>query len=151
MLKTSGVFHLINLISAVLSATCWHRYVCTVENGMELVFNLIWSDTQPSSACLLQTWTGSSRGIETCIVLIFYHSTYLHCPAVLSCLPHSDCLSGRHHCEVWDLGHGGSRALPQPGSNVLQRSTGGHCGLRHYQHSRFQPRGNNGGQSLINQ
>ena len=67
-----------------------------------------------------------------------YHSSYLLCFALLSCLPHPDGLSGRHHSEVWDLGHGGSRALPQPGSNVLQRSPGSHRGLRHYQHSRFQ-------------
>ena len=64
-----------------------------------------------------------------------HHSTDLCCPTLLSCLPHSDCLSGRHHCEVWDLGHSGSRALPQPGSDVLQRRSGSHRGLRHHQHS----------------
>lgn len=65
---------------------------------------------------------------------------YLRC--LYSCFPYSDCLSWWHHREVWDLGHSGSRALPQPGSNVLQRCSSSHCGLRHYQCSRFHTWGN---------
>lgn len=90
-----------------------------------------------------QEWTpmillkGCSRRTERYVALKHYHSTDRHCPALLSRLPHSNRLSGWHHCEVWDLGHSRSGALPQPRSNVLQRSSGGHRGLWHHQHGRF--------------
>lgn len=44
--------------------------------------------------------------------------------SINSCISNTDCLSGRHDCEIWDLGHGRTRTLPQSCSDVLSRSPG---------------------------
>lgn len=49
-----------------------------------------------------------------------------------SCVPHPNGVSRRHNGEVRNLGHRRSGALPQFGADVLQRSAGGHRGLRHH-------------------
>lgn len=48
-------------------------------------------------------------------------------------LPGSVGVSGRHHSQVWDLGHCGTRAIPQSGSHVLPRCSGCHCCFWHHQ------------------
>lgn len=50
---------------------------------------------------------------------------------------HSDSVSRWHNSEVWNLGHCRSGALPQFGTHVLQRSAGGHRGLRHHKWGTF--------------
>lgn len=50
-----------------------------------------------------------------------------------SCVPHTDGMFGWYNSEVWDLGHRWTGTLPQPGTDVLQRSSGRYCGLRHHQ------------------
>lgn len=64
-----------------------------------------------------------------CCFDIDYLTTLLFVP---SCVSHPDGVSRRHNGEVWNLGHRRSRALPQFGTYVLQRSAGRHRGLRHH-------------------
>lgn len=51
-----------------------------------------------------------------------------------SCVSHTDGMFGWYDSEVWDLGHRWTGTLPQPGTDVLQRSSGRYCGLWHHQH-----------------
>lgn len=57
-------------------------------------------------------------------------------PVCLFCsgVPHTDGMFGWYNGEVWDLGHRRTGTLPQPGTDVLQRSSGRYRGLRHHQH-----------------
>lgn len=59
-------------------------------------------------------------------------SSYLH-----SGLPNPNSVSWWHNSEIWNLGHCRPGALPQFGTNVLQRSTSCHCGLRHHKRGTF--------------
>jgi len=42
----------------------------------------------------------------------------------------------RQDDQVWDLGHGRTGEVPQPGPHVLQKCSGRHCCLWHHQHSK---------------
>ena len=55
---------------------------------------------------------------------------------IYSCFPDTNCLSGWHNSQVWDLGYCWSGEVSQSRSNVLQGRTGSHHSLRYHKPSK---------------
>lgn len=92
----------------ILMLLCWHIYQLFIWPRKDIVL---------VSLMITQKWLVSS---------------YLH-----SGLPNPNSVSWWYNSEIWNLGHCRPGALPQFGTNVLQRSTSCHCGLRHHKRGTF--------------
>lgn len=107
-----------------------------LEHSGQAWLDVVSSDSEQLAGCC-----GKRRGGGVSVVTFRVHgkrewgnlltfSHFLSCP---SCLPGPVGVFRWYHCEVWDLGHCRTGAIPQSGSHVLPWGSGCHRGLWHHQ------------------